>query len=160
MPLVSGNARETHEDLRQSERAMDVRNGILRGFSQRNWAFLPELTLANGRRADLVSIDEVGIIRIFEIKSSVEDFRVDRKWHEYKDFCDAFYFATLPDVPAEIFPESEGFVVADRHGCEIMREAEMTKLSPATRKAVTLRFARTGADRLNRILSQEALPLT
>ena len=160
VPLVSGNARETHEDLRQSERAMDVRNGIFRGFSERNWAFLPELTLANGRRADLTAIDQDGTIRIFEIKSSIEDFRADSKWQGYKDYCDAFYFATLSDVPAGIFPGTEGFVIADRHGCEIMREAEIIKLPPATRKAVTLRFARAAADRLNQIASQQAIPLT
>ena len=159
MPLVSGNAREPHLDLRQSERALDIRSGVLRGFSERNWSFLPELTLANGRRADLISIDQSGLIRIFEIKSSVEDFRADSKWPEYKDFCDAFYFATLPDVSAGIFPEAEGFVVADRHGCEIIREAETAKIPPATRKAVTLRFARVAANRLNQHALQTALPL-
>lgn len=159
MPLVSANARSNHDDLRQSERAMDIRNGLMRGFSERHWSFLPELTLANGRRADLVALDEKGVIRIFEIKSSIEDFRVDNKWHEYKAFCDEFYFATLPDVPMEIFPRSEGFVIADRHGCEMIREAMPDKMSPATRKAVTLRFARSAANHLNRVVSQAAAPI-
>ena len=160
MPLVTGIARDPLEDLRQSERALDVRLGVIRGFAEHDWSILPELTLGNGRRADLVAIDRSGIIRIFEIKSSIEDFRADNKWSEYKAFCDAFYFATLPDVPADIFPQGEGFIVADRHGCELMREADENKLSAATRKAVTLRFARSAAERLNRVEAQHAQPIS
>lgn len=156
MPLVSSVISDPTTDMRQSDRALAIRNGVVRGLSRYNWCFLPEMTLSNGRRADLVCLDEKGLIRIIEIKSSIEDFRVDQKWHEYKDFCDAFYFATLPDVPADIFPQSEGFVLADRHGCEIIREAAIDKLAATTRKALTLRFARAAAERMTRITLQES----
>ena len=135
---------------------MRVRSGVIRGLSESNLAFLPELTLKNGRRCDLAALDRKGKILIFEIKSSVEDFRVDTKWHEYKDFCDQFYFATHPDVPMEIFPEEEGLVIADQYACEIIRPAEEHKLPPATRKALTLQFARAAASRLHRFNLHEA----
>jgi len=82
-------------------------------------------------------------------------FKSDKKWHEYKEYCDQFYFATHPDVPMEIFPETEGFIFADEYGCEIIREAEQQKLSPATRKALTLRFARSAALRTKRLTLHE-----
>lgn len=134
---------------------MNIRRGVIKGFKQRDVGFLAELSLSTGRRADLIGIDRKGQIIIVEIKSSIEDFKADQKWHEYLEFCDQFYFATGPDVPAEIFPEEEGFIVADQFGCEILREANMDKLAPATRKALTLRFARHAAERLRPIILQE-----
>lgn len=155
LPLVSSHLKSPLQDNRQSERALAIRSGLIRGLAEKNWCFLPEMTLANGRRADLTAIDNNGVIFIIEIKSSIEDFRVDTKWHEYRDFCDGFYFATLADVPAEIFPPNEGFIVADKFGCEIIRETNIDKLSAARRKATTLRFARSAATMLGRALSQE-----
>ncbi len=155
MPLISEPPEDISVDRRQSELAMAVRNGVIRGFSQRNWVFVPELTLANGRRADLTALDPNGNIYIIEIKSSIADFRADQKWHEYLEFCDGFYFASHPEVSMEIFPQSEGFILADQYGSELIREANINKLSAPTRKAMTLRLARTAAERLRRFSLHE-----
>jgi len=155
MPIISINQDEEGFDGRQSEMAMVIRRGVIKGLAQSDLVFLPELTLSNNRRADLISLNRKGEIIIFEIKSSIADFQTDTKWHEYKDYCDKFYFATHPSVPMDIFPESEGFIFADQHGCEIIREAETEKLPPATRKALTLRFARNAALRTKRLTLHE-----
>ncbi|MEL6437080.1 MAG: MmcB family DNA repair protein, partial [Pseudomonadota bacterium] len=143
MPIVSAQPR--HHPLidgRQSDRAMQVRRGVQRLFEESGIVTLPEFTLANGRRADLCAITREGAVLIIEIKSSIEDMRVDTKWPDYRDFCDQLYFATLPDVPPSIFPDDCGFVVADMHGAEIVRDAPKHPLNAARRKAVTLKYAR------------------
>ncbi|MEM9278651.1 MAG: MmcB family DNA repair protein [Pseudomonadota bacterium] len=155
MPLISDSSGNIGIDNRQSDLAMTVRKGILNGFAESDWVFVPELTLANGRRVDLISLDSRGLIRIIEIKSSIYDYKSDQKWHEYKDFCDAFYFASHPDVPQETFPENEGFILADAHGCEVLREATIGKLPAPTRKVLTLRIARIAAERLRRYTLHE-----
>mgnify|MGYP001796362324 CR=1 FL=1 len=127
---------------------MMVRRGLQRMFFEEKAASLPELTLKTGRRADLVVLDGKGMVTIVEIKSSIEDFRVDTKWPDYRDFCDRFYFATHSDVPLEIFPQSEGLILADTYGAEIVRRAEDDKLSAGARKAITQRFASAAAERL------------
>lgn len=152
MPIVNFNPTNPLQDGRQSLRALKIRRGVVRQFQNMGVALISELTLANNRRVDLIGIDRKGQVVIIEIKSSVEDFKVDKKWPEYQQFCDMFYFATLADVPADIFPQSEGLIIADSYGCEIIREAEIQKLAGATRKALTMRFARTSALRLERIL--------
>jgi len=91
-----------------------------------------------------------GKIGIVEVKSSIADFRADNKWHEYQEFCDFFWFATLPDVPADIFPDEIGFMIADQFGADIQREAEELSVSAAMRKSMHLRFARASALRLKR----------
>ena len=107
-----------------------------------------EVSLANGRRADIAAVAASGEIWIVEIKSSIEDFRVDRKWPEYRLHSDRFFFATHPDVPAGIFPEECGFILSDGYGAEILRDAPEHRMLPATRKALMLRIARAGAARL------------
>ena len=67
-----------------------------------------ELPLATGRRADVVAVSPAGEIWIVEIKSSIEDFRVDAKWPDYRLSCDRLLFATHDGVPLEIFPEDAG----------------------------------------------------
>ncbi|HTV67903.1 MAG TPA: MmcB family DNA repair protein [Rhizobiaceae bacterium] len=148
MPFVSAILQNPLVDGRQSERAMIIRRGVQRLFSEMGAHLIPELSLATGRRADLVAITRTGDIWIVEIKSSIQDFQVDRKWPEYRLFCDRLFFATHPDVPAEIFPEECGFILSDGYGAEMLRDAPEHRLPPATRKALMLRFARAGAARL------------
>ncbi|TAM98078.1 MAG: DNA repair protein MmcB-related protein [Rhizobiaceae bacterium] len=148
MPLVSPLSTNPLLDGRQSGRAMVIRRGVQRMLLAMGAHVLPELSLASGRRADLVAMTRKGDIWIIEIKSSVEDFRTDRKWPSYRLHSDRFFFATHPEVPAEIFPEECGFILSDGYGAEILREAPEHRLSGATRKALMLRIARAGAARL------------
>lgn len=137
-------------DGRQSETALRVQRGTMRMMRQQlDMCCYAEVPLANGRRADLLGVGRRGEIWIVEIKSSLEDFRVDHKWHEYKDFCDRFYFAKPSELDAEIFPESEGLIVADGHGAEVIRAADDDPLPAARRKAMMLKLARLGADRVH-----------
>ena len=126
-------------DLRQSPTALRVQRGVMRLMRSRyDFCCFAEVPLANGRRADVLAVGPKGEIWIVEIKSSLIDFRVDGKWPHYKDFCDRFFFAKPPELAAEIFPESEGLIVADSHGAEILRPAEAFVLAPARRKAMLL----------------------
>ena len=129
MPIVSRFSKTRFVDGRQSERAMLVRRGVQRLLREMGAHVLPELCLATGRRADLVALTRQGDIWIIEIKSSIEDFRVDRKWPEYRLHSDRFFFATHPEVPAEIFPEECGFILSDGYGAEILREAPEHRLA-------------------------------
>lgn len=151
MPLVSVGKKNPLVDGRQSETAMEIRSGIVRHFSKLNMVVLPEFPLASGRRADLIALDSKGFFTIVEIKSSIEDYRVDNKWPEYKEHCDRFIFATHPKVPEEIFPKEEGLYIADKFGAHEVRAANEVRLAPARRKALTLRFARLAAKQLDRV---------
>ena len=148
MPIINPHSTNPLLDGRQSENAMLVRRGVQRLLLELGHAVAPELSLASGRRADLVALTRSGEIWIVEIKSSIEDFRVDRKWPDYRQHCDRLFFATHPEVPREIFPEECGFILSDGYGAEILREAPEHKMPGATRKAMTLRFARSCAVRL------------
>jgi hypothetical protein len=148
MPIISPVSTNPLVDGRQSERAMRVRRGVQRLLLELDACVVPELVLSGGRRADLVALTRKGDIWIIEVKTSIEDFRVDRKWPEYRLHSDRFFFATHPEVPADIFPEECGFILSDGYGAEMLREAPEHRLAAATRKALTLRIARAAANRL------------
>ncbi|MDZ7823973.1 MAG: MmcB family DNA repair protein [Ahrensia sp.] len=148
MPLISPHNQNPLIDGRQSPRALRVRRGVQTLLTEMGAAHIPELTLANGRRADLTAIFNDGSIWIIEIKSSIEDIRSDAKWPDYREYCDQLYFATLPDVPRALFPEDCGFICADQHSAEILRTSPISKMQSPRRKAVMLRFAQFAAAKL------------
>ena len=124
-----------------------VTRGAARLLLALGYAPLAEVTLPNGRRADLMALGPRGEIAIAEVKSGPQDYLVDRKWGEYGPFCDAFYFAVAPHFPREILPQGPGLIVADAFGGAVLIEAPVFPLVPARRKALTLAFARLAAVR-------------
>src|ERR1700683_2741017 len=135
-------------DRRQSETALAIARGTARMLRSLGFSCISELPLPSGRRADLVALNERGEIWIVEIKSSVEDFRADQKWPDYRAHCDRLFFATAGHVPLAIFPPDAGLILADNYGAELIRDAPQHRLHAATRKSVTLAFARVAARRL------------
>jgi len=135
-------------DGRQSQTALAIARGTARYLHALGYCVVSELPLPSGRRADLVALGGDGEIIVVEIKSSVADFRADQKWMDYRLHCDRFFFATIVDVPCEIFPQDAGLIVADAFGAAVMYEAPEHRLAAATRKTVMLRFAHAAALRL------------
>jgi len=130
--------------------------GVGRALAQHGYATLMEVSLANGRRADVMGLGRAGDLVIVEVKSSLQDFRSDAKWPEYREFCDRFYFAVAEDFPRDAIPADCGLIVADGFGGAVLREAPALALPAARRKAVTLRFALLGSERLRRLLDPAA----
>ncbi len=130
----------------------ELARGVCRALARRGFATLVEVSLANGRRADVLALGRDGELVIVEIKSSVADFKGDRKWPEYRAFCDRLYFAIPEQFPQELIPEECGLMVADAFGAAVLREAQTASLAAGRRRALMLRFARLGAGRLRRLL--------
>ena len=128
--------------------AADISSGVLRLMARFDFVGVTEMTLVNSRRADVCALGPKGELSIVEIKSSIADFKSDHKWHEYRPFCDRFYFAVGHDFPQELIPQDAGLIIADKFGGAILREPEEYKLAAARRKAMTLRFGRLATRRL------------
>jgi hypothetical protein len=135
-------------DRRQSATALKVARGTTRLLHSLGFTVVSELPLPSGRRADLTALGPGGELWIVEIKSSIADFRADQKWMDYRAHCDRLFFATTLEVPCEIFPPDTGLIVADAFGASIVCEAPEHRLHAATRRSLTLAFARAAALRL------------
>ena len=141
--------------VESSATAVLLARGVCRAFGHLGYAALVEFPLANGRRADILCLGKAGDFAIIEIKTSVADFRADRKWVTYRDFADRLYFAVPDHFPRGLIPEECGLMVADPFGAALLRIGRPTPLSSGRRRALTLRFARLAAARLRRHLDPD-----
>lgn len=132
--------------------AASLARGVCRYFAAAGYGCLLEVPLKSGRRADVMALDARGGIVIVEIKSGPQDYRTDRKWREYREFCDRFYFAVGEAFPQTLIPSEVGLILADRYGAAAIRDGPVHPLAGARRKAVSLRFARLAALRLQTTL--------
>jgi len=133
--------------------AADVARGVTRLLCRQDLFAICEMPLPNGRRADLMAIDQKGGLTIVEIKVAKSDLLGDGKWLDYLEYCDRFYWAVPPHLASILeeeryLPREAGLIVADRYDAAVAREAAHRPLAPARRKAELLRFARRAARRL------------
>ena len=139
--------------------ALSVARGVQRLLYARGYAPLTEFILPDGARLDVAALGSSGDVLAVEIKVSLADLRGDRKWPGYLDYCETFYFAVPVGFPLDAVPSAPGLIVADRYGAEIVRESPRVALAPARRKALTLSFARTAAQRVLRTADPEGVAL-
>ena len=141
-------------DAAEARTAAGLARGIARLLATLGYASVAEYTLGNGRRADVAGVDAKGGIVIVEIKVSVADLRGDRKWPDYLDYCDQFYFGVPAGFPlAELDapacrPDRTGLIVGDRFGGDVVRPPAIHPVNAARRRAELIRFARLAAARL------------
>ena len=157
--MLQGPARamDPRPDLASLERpdAAAIARGLMRGLDREGWRCLGEVPLASGHRADVMALDETGRVLIAEIKTTLADFRADRKWRAYLDHCDLFAFAVGPGFPLAVLPAEAGLYVCDPYAAHALRPpaALQAPLAPARRRQILIRFARLAADRWRRGLA-------
>lgn len=143
-------ARQARPDI-----TLAVCRGACRLMRQSGRTVLLELPLPDGRRADIMAVGATGELVIVEVKSSIEDWRVDQKWPDYLDWCDQLYFAVPVDFPQALIPEEVGLIVADAYGGEMLRNPPRRPVAAARRKALLIDCARLASERLARLEDPE-----
>ncbi|MEM9129389.1 MAG: MmcB family DNA repair protein [Pseudomonadota bacterium] len=122
--------------------------GVCRHLQSLDYACVEEFTPERGKRVDIMALGPKGQIWVIECKSSRADFNADHKWQGYLEWGDRFFWAVNEAFPSGLLPIETGLIIADSYGAEVIRMPDEQKLSPARRKALTQRFARQAALRL------------
>jgi hypothetical protein len=148
---IALSAGQPFGEMGPSGRAAVIVRGVQRMLSDLGLVSLTEVTLSNGRRADMMAVSAQGEILVLEVKSCLQDFASDQKWPDYAPYCDRFYFAVDCEFPRDRIPPDVGLVVADAFGGAILRPALVCKLAAPRRRMLTLGFARLAAARLLRV---------
>ena len=130
------------------DRTTAVRRATARLCLLLGWAPVHEMPLPNGRRADIMALRPDGGFVVIEIKSGLRDFQTDAKWPEYREFCDALFFAVDADFPDALIPDDAGLIVVAAREAAMVRDAPSHPLSPNRRRALLQRFAVLAAMRL------------
>lgn len=122
--------------------------GVCRHLLGHGFVTVEELVPAPGLRVDVMALGPKGEIWVIECKSGRADYAADRKWQNYLEWCDRFFWAVDTDFPAAILPVETGLIVGDDYDAEILRMAPEQALAPARRKVMLQKFARHAALRL------------
>ncbi|UWQ22673.1 MmcB family DNA repair protein [Jannaschia sp. W003] len=123
--------------------------GVARHLRDHDFCCLEEFVPDRGLRIDVMAMGPKSEFWVIECKSSRADFMSDLKWRNYLPFADRFFFAVDCDFPTEILPGDVGLIIGDAFGAEVIRMPEGTPLPQAKRRKLTVRFARTAAQRLH-----------
>ncbi len=142
------------------ERTTAIRRATARLCLQLGWSPLHEVTLPNGRRADIMALRPDGGFVCIEIKSGERDFLNDSKWPEYRDFSDALFFAVDHAFPRDLLPLEVGLIVTWSGGADLLREAPAHRMAAPRRRALTQHFATLAAGRLAALIDPEGAALT
>lgn len=118
---------------------------LMRGMGH---AALAEFVPGRGLRVDVMAVTPQGEMWIIECKSGRADFRADRKWQGYLEFCDRYFWAVDGGFPQELLPPDAGLILANAHDAEMLRLPEAQRLAPARRARLLRDFARAAAWRL------------
>jgi hypothetical protein len=130
------------------ERASAIRRAAARLCLRLGWAPLHEVSLPNGRRADILALRPDGCFACIEVKSGPRDFLTDLKWQDYRECADELFFAVDTDFPQDLLPMETGIIVAAGLEAELLRDAPQHPLTSVRRRALLHRFALLAAGRL------------
>ena len=122
--------------------------GVCRHLRGYDYACIEEFAPERGKRVDVMALGPKGEIWVIECKSSRVDFQTDGKWQGYLDWCDRYFWAVDGAFPTDLLPDGTGLIIADAYSAEIIRMGPQTRLAAARRTALTRRFARDAARRL------------
>ena len=120
-------------------------------FQEMGDATMYEFILKTGRRVDLIALSRSQHITIVEVKSSPADFSSDKKWQNYLDWADQFYFAVADNFPLERLADEMrcGILITDGFDTHILREAPLRKLPTQRRTHLIRRLAFAAMTRLS-----------
>jgi len=135
-------------ELETSKNFSIIARGVMRHFAQIGLSSLSEFSPTRGLRVDIITLGISGEIWIVECKSGQSDFKSDKKWQNYLDWCDRYFWAVDANFPINILPSDTGIIIADAYDASILREAPLNKLSAARRKKIMNSVARSACNRL------------
>ena len=107
-----------------------------------------EFKLRVKRRVDLVIINDESRITIIEIKSSVADFRSDKKWNEYIEWANQFYFGVAHNFPIDILPREHGIITTDGFYIYKAQPSPVQKLNGSRRNTLVRKLAKASMRRI------------
>lgn len=131
--------------------ANHIRQVVSAFYTKKRWAVHFEVGLCKGGRlrADVLAMAMNGYMVVVEVKSSVADFRSDKKMDQYTKYCNQSYVACSAEVYAKIKDKvlpSFGVIVVDGNRCYVAKKALKRNVHHKTKLNLITRMAYRSAD--------------
>ena len=121
-------------------------------LSLKGYKVLSEFALPNKKRVDIIAINLKKKIIIVEVKSNKKNLKYDKKWKNYLNYCNYFYFACNDKLKDSEFSENIGIIQNNSNNIKIIRKSKYQKISENKKKQLIFKIALSAASKFHRLI--------
>jgi len=124
-------------------------------FSLKGYKVLSEFALPNKKRVDIIAINSEKKIIIVEVKSNKNGIKNDKKWKNYLNYCNYFYFACNGNLKDLNFSKNIGIIQNVSNNIKIIKKSKYKKLSENKKNKLIFKIALSAASKFHRLIDPE-----
>ena len=126
----------------------------MRFLSTKGYKVLTEFALPNKKRVDIIGINLKKEIVIVEVKSNKNGIKLDKKWKNYLNYCNYFYFACSEKLNLN-FSENIGIIRNNCNKIEITKEPKYKKLPENKKNKLIFKISLSAISKFHRLIDPE-----
>ena len=124
-------------------------------LSLKGYKVLSEFALPNKKRVDIIAINLKKEIIIVEVKSNKKSITYDKKWKNYLNYCNYFYFACNEKLQDLNFSKNIGIIQNNSKNIKIVKKSKYKKLSENKKKQLIFKIALSATSKFHRLIDPE-----
>ena len=124
-------------------------------LSSKGYKVLSEFALPNKKRVDIIAINSKKEIIIVEVKSKKSEVKTDKKWKNYLNYCNYFYFACNDKLKDLNFSKYIGVIQNNSKSIKITKKSKYKKISQKRKDTLILKIALSATSKFHRLIDPE-----
>ena len=124
-------------------------------LSLKGYKVLSEFALPNKKRVDIIAINSEKEIIIVEVKSNKNGIKNDKKWKNYLNYCNYFYFACNGKLKDLNFYKNIGIIQNTASNIKIIKKSKYKKLSENKKNKLIFKIALSATSKFHRLIDPE-----
>jgi len=133
----------------------EILQKTMRFLSLKGYKVLSEFALPNKKRVDIIAINLKKEILIVEVKSNIKSLKYDKKWKNYLNYCNYFYFACNDKLKDLNFSKNIGVIQNNSKSIKIIKKSKYKKLSKRRKKKLIFKIVLSAASKFHRLIDPE-----
>ena len=121
----------------------------------KGYKVLSEFALPNKKRVDIIAINSKKKIIIVEVKSNKKDFKLDKKWKNYLNYCNYFFFASNEKFINFKFKSEVGLIEKKGNCIKITKKPKYNLISDRKKNSLIFKMALSAASKFHRLIDPE-----
>ena len=126
----------------------------MRFLSAKGYRVLSEFALPNKKRVDIIGINLKKEIVIVEVKSNKNGIKLDKKWKNYLNYCNYFFFASSEKINFN-FSENIGVIQNNSNKIKITKEPKYKKLPENKKNKLIFTISLSAISKFHRLIDPE-----
>lgn len=132
-----------------------ILQNTMRFLSTKGYRVLSEFALPNKKRVDIIGINLKKEIVIVEVKSNKSEIKLDKKWKNYLNYCNYFYFACSDKLKNFNFSEDIGIIRNNYNKIKITKESKYKKLPENKKNKLIFKITLSAISKFHRLIDPE-----